>query len=571
MSSNVAFGQATVACPEQDSAAIVLLKALAKHGVRVAFGIPGGTISPLFAALAAVPEIRFVAMRHEAMAAFAAIGHARATGLPAIVLTTSGPGMSNALTGIAAALDEELPLILISGEVSARAAGRGALQDGTSVGLDVHAMFRTVTRWSGALLAPEGAQGLAERAWQSATSIPPGPVLITTAIDVASAASVSSSGSIVSARSYPVVPDFEACKAAAQMLARARRPLLVLGNGARSAAREARELAERILCPVVTTGHAKGVFPERHPLYLGLIGAGQHPSALQYIEEEPDVICIVGSQLGDIATNGWTLRLVGSKSTIQIDRDPWLIGRNAPVDLGIVADAALGLQGVVDTLPTMPIAPRPVPGGCRSVNEDLSGSDAVPLKPQRVIAALCELFPDAIWCCDIGEHLTMALHYLRVDSPSNFHAMVGLGSMGSGIGAAIGIKEARPHETVIALCGDGGLAMFAGDLMTCVDNDINVIFAVFNDGRWNMVEHGFRTVHGSVPAGFPTRVADLATVARGFGALALRISTPQGLAVLRGYTDAKKPVVLDIAIDPSESVSRDTRAASMRHFAHPDV
>jgi acetolactate synthase-1/2/3 large subunit len=570
MSSNVAFGPAAVACPEQDTAAIVLLKALAKHGVRIAFGIPGGTISPLFAALAAVPEIRFVAMRHEAMAAFAALGHARVTGLPAIVLTTSGPGMSNALTGVAAALDEEVPLILISGEVSARAAGRGALQDGTSVGLDVHAMFRTVTRWSGALLAPEGAEGIAERAWQAATSIPPGPVLITTAIDVASASAVSS-GNIVSARSSPVVPDFEACLAASHMLARARRPLLVLGNGARGASLEARQLAERLTCPVVTTGHAKGVFPERHPLYLGIVGAGQHPSALEYVEEGPDVVCIVGSQLGDIATNGWTLRLAGTKSTIQIDRDPWLIGRNAPVSLGIVADAALGLQAMLEALSSAPVVPRPVPGGCRSVNEELSGSDAVPLKPQRVISSLCELFPHAIWCCDIGEHLTMALHYLRVDSPSNFHAMVGLGSMGSGIGAAIGIKEARPDETVIALCGDGGLSMFAGDLMTCVDNDINVIFAVFNDGRWNMVEHGFRTVHGGVPAGFPSRVADLAAVARGFGALALRISTPQALSVLRGYTDAKKPVVLDIEIDPAESVSRDTRAASMRHFAHPDA
>jgi acetolactate synthase-1/2/3 large subunit len=570
MSSNVAFGQTPIACPERDTAATVLLKVLAKHGVRVAFGIPGGTISPLFAALGAVPEIRFVAMRHEAMAAFAALGHARATGLPAIVLTTSGPGLSNALTGIVAALEEELPLVLISGEVSARAAGRGALQDGTSAGLDVHAMFRTVTRWTGALLAPEGAEGVAERAWQAATSIPPGPVLVTTAIDVAASPSVRS-GNIVSVRSKPAAPDADACRAAARTLMAARRPLLVLGNGARGAAREAREVAERLICPVVTTGHAKGVFPERHPLYLGIVGAGQHPSALEYIEEGPDVVCIVGSQLGDIATNGWTLRVAGTKSTIQIDRDPWLVGRNAPVSLGIVADAALGLQGVLDALPAAPAAPRPVPGGCRSVNEELSTSDAVPLKPQRVLAALCDMFPRAIWCCDIGEHLTMALHYLRVDRPSSFHAMVGLGSMGSGIGAAIGIKEARPDETVIALCGDGGLAMFAGDLMTCVDNDINVIFAVFNDGRWNMVEHGFRTVHGAVPAGFPSRVADLATVARGFGALALRISTPQGLQALCGYTNTTRPVVLDIAIDPAESVSRDTRAASMRHFAHSDA
>lgn len=570
MSMNVALGPAAVTCPLQDTAAIVLLKVLAKHGVRVAFGIPGGTISPLFAALEAVPEIRLISMRHEAMAAFAALGHARATGVPAIVLTTSGPGLINALTGIAAALEEELPLILISGEVAGRAAGRGALQDGTSVGLDVHAMLRTITRWSGALLAPEGAQGIAERAWQATTSTPPGPVLITAAIDVASAPSPSIVN-IVPARQRPCIPDYKACRAAARLLARAHRPLLVLGNGARAAAREVRQVAERLVCPVVTTGHAKGILPETHPLYLGLVGAGQHPSALAYVEEGPDVVCIVGSQLGDIATNGWTLSLAGTKATIQIDRDPWLIGRNAPTNLGIVGDAALGLQAMLTALPPAPSRPRPVPGGCRSYHEELSASDAVPLKPQRVLATLAELFPDAVWCCDIGEHLTMALHYLRVQSPSNFHAMVGLGSMGSGIGAAIGVKEARPGETVIALCGDGGLAMFAGDLMSCVDNNINVIFAVFNDGRWNMVDHGFQTVHGHVPQAFPSRVADLAAVARGFGALAVRISSLDGLAVLRGYRDPKKPLVLDIAIDPGESVSRDTRAASMRHFAHSDA
>jgi acetolactate synthase-1/2/3 large subunit len=354
------------------------------------------------------------------------------------------------------------------------------------------------------------------------------------------------------------------------MLARASRPLLVLGNGARGAARQARELAERLICPVVATPHAKGVFPETSPLYLGLVGAGQHPTAVAYIEEGPDVICVVGSQLGDIATNGWTLRIAGTKETIQIDRNPWLIGRNAPVTLGIVGDAPLALQAMIDHLPKL-VQTRPLPGGCQSMNDELRSSDALPLKPQRVLAALSETFPGAIWCCDIGEHLTMGLHYLRIDSPDKFHAMVGLGSMGSGIGAAIGIKEASPEQTVIALCGDGGLAMFAGDLMTCVDNDIDVIFAVFNDGRWNMVEHGFRTVHGGVPRGFPTRIADLATVARGFGALALPISTPGDLALLPRYKDVRGPLVLDIQIDPSESVSRDTRAASMRHFAHPDA
>ncbi|HEX9294398.1 MAG TPA: thiamine pyrophosphate-binding protein [Polyangiaceae bacterium] len=551
------------------SAATVLLKGLARHGVRVAFGIPGGTISPLFAALKNVPELRYIAMRHEAMAAFAALGHARATGMPAIVLTTSGPGLLNAFTGITAALLEELPLILISGEVSWRAAARGALQDGTTAGLDAHAMMRTVTRWSGALTATEGARGVAERAWQAATSAPPGPVFITAAIDVASSP-VADVVSLSWARSPREQPDRDACRIAASKLATARRPLLVLGNGSRNASRQARALAERTMCPVAVTGHAKGVFPEAHPLYLGIVGAGQHPSAVSYIEDRPDVVCVVGSRLGDIATNGWTLEIGGTKDTIQIDRNPWLIGRNAPVTIGIVGDSARVLEVMAEELPRSVARPLRVISGCRSVREELATSSAVPLKPQRVLKALAETFPGATWCCDIGEHLTMALHYLRVDEPSRFHAMVGLGSMGSGIGTAIGIREAFPDRRVVAICGDGGLAMFAGDLLTCVENEIGVVFAVFNDGRWNMVEHGFRVVHGEVPRGFPSRMPDLAMVARGFGANALRISSLDGLTLLQSYGNTRSPLVLDIQIDPTESVSRDTRAASMRHFAHPE-
>jgi acetolactate synthase-1/2/3 large subunit len=163
----------------------------------------------------------------------------------------------------------------------------------------------------------------------------------------------------------------------------------------------------------------------------------------------------------------------------------------------------------------------------------------------------------------------MALHYLRVDSPSRFHAMAGFGSMGSGIGAAIGIKVARPDQTVVAICGDGGLAMYAGEILTCAENGIGVIFAVFNDGCWNMIEHGFRTVYGRLPPSMPSRVADLAAVARGFGALATTIEKPEQLRsdALRELARAGQPVVLDIRIDASESFTAEGRAAAIRHFA----
>ncbi|MDP9151034.1 MAG: thiamine pyrophosphate-dependent enzyme [Myxococcota bacterium] len=211
---------------------------------------------------------------------------------------------------------------------------------------------------------------------------------------------------------------------------------------------------------------------------------------LALLADPPDVVGIVGSRLGEIATNGWTLPLAGTADTIQIDRDPLLLGCNVAATLGIVGDAKAALHEIT----------RSVPGGA-----------AIPATTH------------------IGEHLTMALHFLRIDEPSRFHALTGLGSMGSGIGSAIGIKHALPHATVVAVCGDGGPAMHAGELLTCVENQIGVVFAVFNDGRWNMIHHGFRSVYGRLPPSLPSRVADLAAVAKGFGAVSAIIRRPEDL------------------------------------------
>jgi acetolactate synthase-1/2/3 large subunit len=543
-------------------AAAVILRTFAKRGVTTAFGIPGGAVSPVFDALASCPDIRYVPTRHEAMAVYAAMGHARMTGVPALVLTTAGPGVMNALTGVAAALAEEIPVIVLGGEVSTLAAGRSGFQEGTALGLDVVSVLRPVTRWSSSIMGAGSAAGAAERAFAMATTGRPGPVFMSLPFDVAQASALDSPVSHAGAIS--AITDEQACGLAAQALARARRPLLVFGNGARTAARELRQLAERLAAPVVVTAHAKGVFPERHPLYLGIVGHAGHPSAEDYLARRPDVVCIVGSRLGDLATNGWKLDLSGSEATIQIDRDPLFIGRNAPVTLGIVGDARSTASAISNALPLEGARPIRLRGGCRS--HEWTETAGGPLKPQRVLAALSAAFPDAIWCSDIGEHMGMAQHYLRVDRPDQFHCMSGLAAMGSGIGAAIGIQRARPDASVVAIVGDGGFMMHAGEILTCVEQGIGVVFAVFNDGRWNMVDHGFRSVYGRLPENLPSRVADIATVARGLGADAARIESRGDLdaGLLASLRRSQRPLVLDVRIDPSENLSARSRSVSLR-------
>jgi len=540
-----------------------LLRGFAARGVRTAFGIPGGAAGPLFDALADVPQIDLVSTRHEATAVFAAIGHARATGVPALVLVTSGPGVTNTLTGVACALAEEVPLIVVGGDVATSWAGRGAFQDSSHMGLDVVSLLRNITRWSATVYSPQMASGAAARAWFAATSGRPGPVFLSVPYDVAQA--VAYDGVLLGAApSPPLVPDADACRAAKELLATAKRPLLVLGSGARNAQNEAVALAEQVASPVVVTSHAKGVFPERHPLYLGLLGNGGHPSAHEYLLGRPDVVCVVGSRLGDFATNAWRLPIAGRNATIQIDRDPLLIGRNAPVTLGIVGDAALALAGMNDAATSVRLPPV---RECVQFRMHEWAQSAAPgtVKPQRLVAAIGEAFAGAVFCSDIGEHMGFAQHYLTVDGPSRFHCMTGLGSMGSGLGAAIGIQHARPDDKVVAFVGDGGFHMHVSELLTCVERRIDVVFVVFNDGCWNMVEHGFRAVFRRRPSGLPTTVADIAAIARSYGADAHRIDCDDQLApeALRSLQRAGVPLVLDVRIDSSESLSRGARSHAL--------
>jgi acetolactate synthase I/II/III large subunit len=554
--------------PLRRTAARVMLEAFARRGVRVAFGIPGGFISPLFDALSEVKAIKFVTTRHEGMAAFCAAGHAMATGKPALVLTTSGPGITNAITGIAGATVEAIPLIAVGGEVATTASSRGSIQETSQNGLDAVAMLRTATRWSARVESAGLVAGAAERAYDVAMGPVPGAVFLSLPLDQSNAVAGSLRPVAWPETSAMPRPNSAACAELAMKLQLARRPLIVAGNGARSAASALRELARRLSIPVVTTPHGKGVFPESDPLHLGLIGLGGHASAISYLMSSPDVVCVVGSRLGDLPTDGWALPVSGTDATIQIDRDRFLIGRNYPVTLGIVADAAQALRETLIRIPAD--FSRPIRGsGIERFRPADAASDAVPLKPARVLTAIQRTFPDAFWFADQGEHCAFALHYLAIDRPDEFRSLLGWASMGSGLGAAIGFQHARPGERVVCICGDGGFLMHAGEILTCVENGINLVVVVFNDGRLNMVHHGFKAVFGRRPEGLPSRVSDIAGVARALGAKAATIQAPADLASynLKRFLDHYGPVVLDVRIDPEFALSVGSRSASLRHAA----
>lgn len=556
--------------PDVSTAAHVLLDTLLARGVEVVFGIPGGAIGAVYDACTDRRAMRVITSRHETAAVFAAMAYARTSGRPAAVLVTSGPGFTNALTGIAAAYCEELPVIVIAGEVATRNAGRFALQDGSASGLDVLSMARPITRSSVRIDRAEGVEGIVHRAIDDATGRTPGPVLLSLPLDVSRAERRATRIAMETRTFAETTPDAGACAEAASLLANAKRPLVVMGSGARDkeAHRLAIELAERTGAMVTTTAHAKGAFPERHRSYLGVLGFGGHGEVRAYLPQV-DVALVLGSRLGDIATNGWSKDL-SPDALIHVDRDASSFGRNYETAIGIVSDVVPALRRIVERLPSDVALKMPAGRGLELDRDPARRDGASPIKPQWLVAMLERELPrDTIFTVDIGEHAAFAVHHLRVDSADRFHMFAGLGSMGSGFCGALGVKVARPKSPVCAIVGDGGFAMHAGELLTALEANLGVLFVVMNDGRYGMVDAGNTHIYGRRCPGLPSTTADVAGIANACGAVGVTVARTSDLPAgrLASLLAIGKPIVLDVRIDPSEKLSLSTRIASLEHFS----
>jgi acetolactate synthase-1/2/3 large subunit len=528
-----------------------IVRTLRDSGVKTIFGVPGGAISAVYDALLDEPGIRVINTRHESSAVLAAAAHARATGTVGIVLATSGPGITNSITGIASCFCDGLPVVLIGGEVPRKNFGRGALQEGSAYSLNVVAMLRHVTKWSSEVTSADGAVPAVRKALSTASSGRKGPVFLSLPLDVqAEVASVPRVALNVESR-FEV--DQSSLNTAVQELVVANRPLILAGSGARwdSGPKALRSLAEKYQVPVATTPKAKGVFPETHPLSLGVFGHGGHPSAAAYLDEGIDVLLAVGTSFGDAATNSWTDKLRARRCSIHVDIDSSQVGRNYQADLGLVGSASGILGALAEMAP--PARPMRHVGGRRfySDPEQALGGDLI--KPQRALWELQQLMPTSTaYTCDIGEHMMWALHYLTINRPDAFFLSSGLAAMGSSLGAALGCKAADPTRPVVAICGDGTIAMNAMDIADAAAAGLNVIYVVMNDGRYGMVESGHDRIYGRTPK-FPVdlRISELA---KSLGARVATIHHAGELLALGSgaILDASGPLVLDVHISPTE-------------------
>lgn len=525
-----------------------LVELLADLGATHAFGLLGGAIAPLYEALGA-GSLELVHCRHESGAAFAAVETYFAGGGPGVVFVTTGPGITNALTGIAAARCEGAKLVVLAGATPATKRGRGAFQQTQPHGIGVPFASGELFHWATTVEDPVELPFVARRLAEglaSAGGFVAG-VALPTSLQLAPA---------------PPMPRPQVERTAPgcdeATLAECARRLadgdlaMLVGFGARDAATAIRELAARTGAAVACTPRGKGIFPEDHPQFLGVTGLGAHDSVARGLAcVRPRHLLVLGTRLGELSSF-WEPALVPPGGLIHVDLDPSVFGAAFPAatTLGVPCEIGAFVRGLLrhlgpDRLPAFALE-RP-----RSSVAPVAGADGA-IHPAAVFAALQRVVvdrSDAIVLVEAGNAFAWGSHALFFRSPGRFRVSVGFGSMGHASSGVVGAALARGRPAV-AVVGDGAMLMM-NEVGTAVAKRTPAIWVVLNDGGYGMTEHGMRAV-GFSPVDTRFAPVDFAALARAVGARAARVERTDELdGALVAALDAAEPFVIDVVVDPA--------------------
>jgi acetolactate synthase-1/2/3 large subunit len=562
----------------------VFLRYLKAEGANVVFGIPGGLLHPFFEAVERDEEMRLVVSKHEEGAAFMADGFARVGRRLAVCAGTAGPGATNLLTGVACAFSDGVPMLVVTGQANSQALGKGAAQETTREDIDIVAMFAPITKYSTMVTSPSSLSHHLRRALRAALTGRPGPVHLNIPVDFWEAPLGEDWFDPRTYRPDTNTFDRAAVARAAAALLGAKRPVILAGSGVGIAGAEEHlvSLAEMIPARVVTSPRAKGVFPEDHPLSLGVLGfAGHRAARSTVLEDEADLLLTIGASLNETTTFNWHPGFRGQKQLLQIDIDADRIGRNFPVDVPLVGDAQTILVEIVYHMHRMireGIAPcsewevsTPVPSGEARYNDaEQRCSDLVPLAPERWRADLQQVLPDdAIVFSDIGGHMLFNLHHLEITRDRRFVLNLGFGSMGHGTVAPIGAALADRTRPVFAIIGDACFTMNGMELLTAAEYDVPVIWIVENNNMHGITWHGSKLVGQRQPldAVRYRRPLEIAGMARAMGLSAFVVTEPGGMQnAVRAALATHGPCVIEVRVDPNRAPPLGDRAKTIAGF-----
>jgi acetolactate synthase-1/2/3 large subunit len=496
-----------------------LVRRLRDHGVRHVFGYPGGPLTPIYDALYHEPAIRHVLARDERGAGFMADGYARAGGRPGVCLAVCGPGAFNAVTPLANAYSDSVPVLLISGQVPTRARG-GSRSGFYHENEQIHS-FADITKFRARIERVEEIVPAVDAAWHAMTQGRPGTAFLDAPVDVMAAAAPGELPPLPPAAS-PAPADRDDVARLARALEGWKRPLLIAGGGAVSAGAEAAlvQLAERLGAPVFHTFLGKGAIPSLHPLCAGTpwkestSDASDMASRISPLFTQADGLLAVGCRFTQVITGSWALKPPAAVAQIDIDAEE--IGRHYPVSLGVVGDARVTLEALLQALPVGPRPPWAPPSAPRKPRR-LGGWDL--LGPLRRAVP-----PEAVVVADVTQLGYMMLVDHPVSRARRFLHPAAAVSMGFGLPAALGARAALPDVPVVAVMGDGCFQMTGMELATAVQEKLPVVVVLANDSTLTLIKAIQKRRFGQRYLGVDLRNPDFTQVARAFGVRAWKVT-----------------------------------------------
>ncbi len=542
----------------------IVIRALQDHGVDCLFGYPGGAVLPIYDALFQQDKLRHILVRQEGGAVHAAEGYARSSGKPGVVLVTSGPGATNAVTGLTDALMDSVPIVCLTGQVATHLIGSDAFQECDTVGIT-----RACTKHNWLVKSAKDLPRVLHEAFYVATNGRPGPVVVDIPKDVQFQKAVYTGPANVRHRTYrpKLKGDLDKVTEAVGLFAAAKRPVVYSGGGVINSGLRASQLLRELIrvtgTPITSTLLGLGAFPASDPHWLGMLGMHGTYEA-NFAMHECDVMLNVGARFDDRITGRLDAFSPGSKK-IHIDIDPSSINKNIQVDVPIVGDVAHVLEDFV----------RLWRAGAHSLDKQalkawwaqidewrakkslaFKNSSEI-IKPQYAIQRLYALTKDrdVFITTEVGQHQMWAAQHYKFEKPNHWMTSGGLGTMGYGLPAAIGVQVAHPKSLVIDIAGEASILMNMQEMSTAAQHKLPVKVFIINNQYMGMVRQWQELLHGGRYAhSYTEALPDFVKLAEAYHATGFRVTKPQEVDdVITRMIETPGPVIVDCVVDPAEN------------------
>ncbi len=542
----------------------MVIEALADQGVQHIFGYPGGAVLPIYDVLFQKNSVQHILVRHEQGAVHAAEGYARSTGKVGCVLVTSGPGATNAVTGLTDALMDSIPIVCITGQVPTHLIGNDAFQECDTVGIT-----RPCTKYNYLVKRIEDLPRVLHEAFYVAASGRPGPVVVDIPKDIQFAKGLYSRPKEFQHQGYKprIKGDPAKIRAAVEMMAKAKRPLFYTGGGIINSGPEAskrlRELVKLTGFPITSTLMGLGAFPAANPQWLGMLGMhGTYEANLSM--HDCDVMICIGARFDDRITGRLDAFSPGSKK-IHVDIDPSSINKNVKVDLGIIGDCAHVIDDMLkiwrETKPQ--VDKKALAEWWKQIDKwrgrkSLSyRNSSTVIKPQYAIQRLYELTKDrdTYITTEVGQHQMWAAQFYQFQEPNRWMTSGGLGTMGYGLPASVGVQLAHPKSLVIDIAGEASVLMTMQEMSTAVQHDLPIKIFIINNQYMGMVRQWQELLHGGrYSHSYTEALPDFVKLAEAYHAVGIRCDKPSDLdGAIKEMIKVNKPVIFDCVVDQNEN------------------